>query len=68
MVDALALLQTSLVPTIDPTEGRVAYRSSLILTLFYKFYLAQLPASSLPPQLESAMHHCTLFTPPLSSA
>lgn len=61
---ALALLQTSLVPTIDPTEGRVAYRSSLILTLFYKFYLAQLPASSLPPQLESAMHH---FVRPVSS-
>jgi hypothetical protein len=56
------MLETTLVRTIDPSEGRVAYRSSLILTLFYKFYLAQLP--SVPGGLVSATQHCTPLPPP----
>ena len=34
----LTSLQRELVPTITPDGGKVAYRASLILTLFYKVY------------------------------
>lgn len=37
----------------DPTPGKVAYRKSVILTLFYKFFLSMQP--SLPIYLQSAI-------------
>lgn len=61
---ALTSLQQTLVPTVTPAGGNVAYRSSLILTFFYKYYLSLLPASMLPTNLKSAAID---FIRPLSS-
>eukprot|EP01114_Cavostelium_apophysatum_P000968 TRINITY_DN1083_c0_g1_i1.p1 TRINITY_DN1083_c0_g1~~TRINITY_DN1083_c0_g1_i1.p1 ORF type:complete len:1374 (-),score=383.49 TRINITY_DN1083_c0_g1_i1:31-4152(-) len=47
---------------LDPTQGRVAYRQSLITSLFYKFFL------SLQPSLESNLTSAvTPFDRPVSS-
>lgn len=51
---ALALLNSEL--TANQAQGNVAYRQSLITALFYKFYLTLLPASLVPPDLNSVVN------------